>query len=110
MYDLSWRGRHLSIALTLLLSACAAETQPSGRPVQVKHWGAAWPLTVDAGAVDCLGGDRLVFYHGGTTYALSEAARAWFDPIDALVRDDPERPGTKMDTTPLVAEAQVRCR
>jgi hypothetical protein len=68
-----------------------------------KDFGDKWPLTVDSGEIECVGGVLLVFHSGSKTYALNGAAQTrGYPKIDPIWRDNPKLPGTKVNIGPLL--------
>ena len=86
------------------------------------EFGADWPLTVDGGTLRCKFPDSerpqmhaLLIEVGSDSYALNGVARThaarngWRD-VEAVWRDNPQIPGTKVAVTPLIERAEALCR
>lgn len=85
------------------------------------EFAAAWPLTVERGTLRCMypvpTHPRLhahLVVVDGVFYALngtaqSHAARMGWRPVDAIWRDSPTIPGTKVPITPLAQRAAQLC-
>ncbi len=78
---------------------------PAGIHVTREQFGAAWPLTVDGGWVDCFADESLVFRTRSRTYALNGPTRsAGFNELEPIWRPNPNIEGANR------YRARVRCR
>lgn len=80
-----------------------------GAPVSRAMFGAAWPLTVDSGAVLTKGPAYVFRADDGTLYALNGTAMTaakhfgWEKEIEPIWRDAPNGPGPKVNIGDLIA-------
>lgn len=118
-------GTTLCAALVIMLGACGG---PSGAPsvkqvpgqkarsntvtrraVSRAEFGEKWPLTVEAGEIECIDGHWVVFHHEGVGYALNGLARSrGYASIDPIWKDDPATE-SKVNINPLTQAALKLC-
>jgi hypothetical protein len=78
--------------------------------------GDAWPLTMDAGLLDCHPGGRVMFTGNGKTYALNGTAKSaaaasdWDANINEIWANDAAWPGTKKSMGPLLDRGLALCQ
>ena len=99
------------------------ETRAFAGTVEVKQsqFGDKWPFSVEAGRITCttirvdtLTLQILTFTVGDKVYALNGAARGrattsgWLD-IDSIWKDNPKKPGTKIDISPIMKKGLEAC-
>lgn len=105
---------------TVAPATVPAATQPAAKPqahrkrVTRADFGEAWPLTVDAGELECVEVTGrvhvLVIHVGGKTYAVNGTAiDRGYQRIDPIWRDNPRIKGAKMDMGPLLKAARELC-
>lgn len=72
---------------------------------------ATWPLTVDAGTLECIDGGKVTIKIGSIRYALNGTARTdnTLEPVDPIWADDPHTPGLKLSIGPLIADGLKLC-
>lgn len=107
---------------TLLLIACgSAMAAAATSPISKSQFPADWPLTVDAGTLNCEpvpGSPNLqlvTFTSGAKTYALNGTAggqaakRGWLE-VRPIWRDNPAIAGTKLSIGPLINRGLALCK
>jgi hypothetical protein len=99
----------------------APKAEPPSKPgrlrVSREEFGERWPLTVDAGELECRqkgagpAGRMVLFHAEGRTYAVNGTAitHSGHPRIDPIWRDNPDIPGTKIPITPLLNAGLKLC-
>ncbi|OOE76565.1 hypothetical protein BZG25_15545 [Salinivibrio sp. ML198] len=110
----------LFIIMPLILIVGCSENQPektqvskpvqSGMSVSSETFGKEWPFTVNSGVLDCVKGSAAIFKVNGKSYQLNGVASSLgFEPIDKIWKDNPETPGAKINTGPMISLALKQC-
>lgn len=90
-------------------ATAAVPKQPRGY-VSRSTLGEAWPLTVEAGVVDCRNEFERIITVDGKTYAVNGIAEGQGYPeIDPIWADRTDVPGLKKDLAPLLVAAGELC-
>lgn len=93
-----------------------AEQAPNTRILSAAQYGEAWPFTVESGEIGCLpipntNTEVITFTVNGVTYALNGIAEGHgFADIDPIWRENPNLPGTKINTGLAIEAARTLCR
>jgi hypothetical protein len=97
----------LLAAVALVIQGCGDSLESPSRPGYVSRddLGKAWPLTVDAGVLNCLDHGDVTFTANGTLYAVTALAPG--DDIDSILADAPG--GEKKELHPLVLRGRKLC-
>lgn len=102
-------------AASLLVSAVAAAGTID--LVSAEDYGAAWPFTGEEMHLLCMAGSAVVASdpESGRMYPLngtarSQAQRLGLDQLEAVWRDNPENPGTKVSIGPLIERGLALCK
>ena len=101
--------RPLILALLLLLLAgCGAD--PTRVTITRAEYGDAWPFTVSEVVLRCFRTGEVIVEANDLPYALNGTARARYDPIDPIWRNDPANPGAKIPVGDLIARGNAMCK
>lgn len=112
----------LAASAFFVLTGTAAHAQTSTQPgthqaITRATFAGAWPFTVDQGTLSCYRGKAIIFTADGKTYALNGAAQSvgqglgyTWQRINAIWRDNPEIPGTKVPITGLINAGLKLCK
>ena len=94
----------------LILSLGSAAASAGSREVTRADLGEEWPLTVDAGTLECSRGLIYTFTADGKTWAVNgtAAARGYAD-IEPIWAPNPNIPEAKIDIGPLIDLAKSLC-
>jgi hypothetical protein len=97
----------LLAAVALVIQGCGDSLESPSGPGYVSRddLGKAWPLTVDAGVLNCLEYGDVTFTANGTLYAVTALAPG--DDIDPIRADAPR--GGKKGLRPLVLRGRKLC-
>jgi hypothetical protein len=102
------------IATVVALGTWAAVTvtakSHSKHVTETSYSAGPWPFTVPAVDLKCINGSKALLRIAGVDYAFNgKAIDAGYPSFGAYWLDDPETPGTKLPTYPLIMQAEGLC-